>query len=106
VAVSVPLEQRQSALAEAADSKDTPNEALRAAARWIFLQCSVARALSFGNRKWSRGESNPRPLECDPILARQEPPTTDHNCREKRAMRRRRFGACGELWDGEPVEKP
>jgi len=33
VAVSVPLEQRQSALAEAADSKDTPNEALRAAAR-------------------------------------------------------------------------
>jgi hypothetical protein len=56
--------------------------------------------------KWSRGESNSRPLECHPIGARQEPPTTDHNRRQDRYLAGRAFGGCAELWHAEPVEKP
>jgi hypothetical protein len=62
-------------------------------------------SVKFVNLEWSRGESNPRPPECDPIFGRREPPTTDHNCRNEQAIRTRRLGGCGELWHAEPVEK-
>jgi hypothetical protein len=50
--------------------------------------------------------SAPETLECDPISDRQEPPTTDHNWREDRDFADQQFTSCGELWQGEPVEKP
>jgi hypothetical protein len=45
------------------------------------LSCGRAK---MAEKKWSRRESNPRPLECHPLSDRRRAPTTDHNCREDR----------------------
>src|SRR5262249_36121336 len=56
--------------------------------------------------KWSRRESNPRPLECHPTGTPSHQPTPAHKWREHRAVRRGAFASC-RPWDaGDPAQNP